>query len=139
MKRVGIAGAIGLVVMGGSLLAQLSQSGGSAISGPVTVAQRSACGTTPFDSGILTLPVTAATVTTTATCVEAVVFINATSSTQAVTFTDNQTTPVAYLANFQIPANSTLVYNLHHARLAGGIRWQAANASAVNAQIVGFQ
>jgi hypothetical protein len=71
--------------------------------------------------------------------VDAVLFVNTTVSAQTITLTDNQNTPVSYLSSFQVPANSTLVYDLHFARLANGIKWQATNASAVNAQIVGLQ
>jgi hypothetical protein len=65
--------------------------------------------------------------------------VNSTGSTQTVTLTDNQGAPVAYLSSFQIPANSTLVYDLHYAKFANGIKWLATNAASVNAQIVGFQ
>jgi hypothetical protein len=179
MKRLWGAGMIGLLLVGGSVWGQLSQSGGSGssvsavqsgswlvgitqggntatvsaagalkidgsavtqpVSGTLTVVDKTTCGTTAYDSGIVTMPATSTAVTTTATCVNAVLFVNTTSSAQAVTLTDNQGTPVAYLSSFQIPANSTLVYDLHYAKLASGIKWQATNASSVNAQIVGYQ
>jgi hypothetical protein len=179
MKRFWTAAGIGLVLVGGSVWGQLSQSGGGGsavtatqagswlvgitqggntasvsatgalkidgsavtqpVSGTLTVADKTACGASAYDSGIVTMPTTAAVVTGTATCVDAVLFVNTTASTQTVTLSDNQATPVTYLASFQIPANSTLVYDLHYARLANGIRWQATNATAVNAQVVGFQ
>jgi hypothetical protein len=78
-------------------------------------------------------------VTATATCVNAVLFVNTTSSVQTITLSDNQASPIAYLSGFQIPANSTLVYDLHNAKMANGIKWQATNAASVNAQIVGLQ
>lgn len=192
MRRFWKAGALGLVLVGGSLLGQLSQSGGSAtsvsatqsgswtvepgntanttpwlfslsqggntaavtaqgglkidgsgvtqpVSGTITAVAKTACGTTSFDSGIVSLPTSSTVVTATATCVEAVLFINTTASTQTITLSDNQGSPVAYLNAFQVPANSTLVYELHHAKLANGIKWQATNATSVNAQIVGLQ
>src|SRR4051812_47442059 len=192
MKRFWTAGAIGVLLVGGSLLGQLSQSGGSGsavsatqsgtwtmqpgntanttpwlatvsqggnaaqvsaqgamkidgsgvtqpVSGTVTAVDKTACGTTVYDSGITALPTASTAVTATATCVNAVLFVNTTGSVQSVTFSDNQASPVAYLSAFQIPANSTLVYDLHNARLANGIKWQATNAASVNAQIVGLQ
>jgi len=192
MRRFWTAGTIGLLLVGGSLLGQLSQSGGSGssvaatqsgtwtmqpgntanttpwlasisqggnaatvsaqgalkidgsgvtqpVSGTLTVVDKTACGTTAYDSGITALPTTSTAITATATCVNAVLFVNITGSAQTVTLSDNQGTPVPYLSSFQIPANSTLVYDLHYARLANGIKWQATNATSVNAQIVGYQ
>ena len=109
------------------------------VSGTVTAVDKTACGTTVYDSGIAALPTSSTAVTTTATCVNAVLFVNTTGSTQTITLSDNQASPVAYLSAFQIPANSTLVYDLHNARFANGIKWQATNAASVNAQIVGLQ
>ena len=109
------------------------------VTGTVTTVEKTACGTTAYDSGIVAMPTASTVVTSTSTCVNAVLFVNTTASTQTVTLTDNQGAPVAYLSSFQIPANSTLVYDLHYARLASGVKWLATNASSVNAQIVGFQ
>jgi len=192
MKRFAIAGVVAALFVGGSLLGQLSQSGGTGsavsatesgtwtmqpgntanttpwlfsmsqggntagvtaggalkidgsavtqpVSGTVTNVPKSACGSTAYDSGMVTLPTTSTAVTTTATCVNSVIFVNITASTQTVTFTDNQATPATYLSSFQIPANSTLVYGLDFAKMSGGIKWSATNATAVNAQIVGMQ
>jgi hypothetical protein len=109
------------------------------ISGTVTTAAKTACGTTAFDSGMTTLPTSSTAATSTATCVNAIIFVNTSGSTQGVTVTDNQSTPQTYLAGFQIPANSTFVYDLQYAKMAAGIKWSATNASSVNAQIVGLQ
>jgi hypothetical protein len=109
------------------------------VSGTVTTVTKTSCGTTAYDSGMLALPTSSTAVTSTATCVEAVVLVNVTSAVQTVTLTDNQGTPAVYLTGFQIPANSTLVYELHFARLASGVKWSATNASSVNGQIVGYQ
>jgi hypothetical protein len=179
MKRFWTAGIIGLLLVGGSVWGQLSQSGGAGstvsaaqsgswlmgitqggntatvsaggalkvdgsavtqpVSGTLTAVEKTACGSTTYDSGMVTMPNTSTAVTSTATCVNAVIFVNTTASVQTITLSDNQNTPVSYLSSFQVPANSTLVYDLHFARLANGIKWQATNASAVNAQIVGLQ
>lgn len=192
MKKFVIAGSIAALFVGGSMMAQLSQSGGAGssvtasqsgtwtlqpgntanttpwlftmsqggnaaqvtaggamkidgsavtqpVSGTVTVAPKTACGTTAYDSGMVALPTASTAVTATATCVNSVVFVNITAATQTVTMTDNQGTPVSYLASFQIPANSTLVYGLDYAKMAAGIKWSATNASSINAQIVGMQ
>jgi hypothetical protein len=192
MKKVLGIGAAAALFVGGSLLAQLSQSGGTGsavtasqtgtwtvqpgntanttpwlaslsqggntatvtaasalkidgsavtqpVSGTVTAVPKTACGATSFDSGMTTLTTTATAVTTTSTCVNAIVFVNTTGATQSVSITDNQSTPMAYLSSFQIPANSTLIYDLQFVKMASGIKWSAASASAVNAQIIGIQ
>jgi hypothetical protein len=109
------------------------------VSGTLSVVDKTTCGTTAYDSGIVSMPATSTVVTATATCVNAVLFVNSTASAQTITLSDNQNTPVAYLSSFQIPANSTLVYDMHYARLASGIKWQATNGSSVNAQVIGYQ
>jgi hypothetical protein len=192
MKKYVIAAAVAALFVAGSLMGQLSQSGGAGasvtatqsgtwtmqpgntanttpwlftmsqggnaaqvsaggalkidgsavtqpVSGNVTVAPKTACGTAVYDSGMVALPTTSTAVTTTATCVNSVIFVNTTGATQTVTMTDNQGSPVTYLASFQIPANSTLVYGLDYAKMANGIKWSATNATSVNAQIVGMQ
>ena len=192
MKQLAWMGVVTLLLVGGSLLGQLNQSGGAGtsvtatqsgtwtmqpgntanttpwlftlsqggntgqvtaggalkidgsavtqpVSGTVTTVTKTACGTAAYDSGILAMPTATTVVTSTATCVDAIVFVNITGSSQSVTLSDNQGTAVTYLSSFQIPANSTLVYDLHYARLASGVKWSAANASSVNAQVVGYQ
>jgi len=109
------------------------------VSGTLTMVPKTSCGTTAFDSGMVTLPTASTAVTSTATCVNAILFVNTTASSQTVNVTDNQATPASYLTSFQIPANSTFVYDLQFAKLAAGIKWSATNATSVNAQIVGFQ
>jgi hypothetical protein len=138
-------------------LATLSQSGNTAqvtaggalkidggavtqpVSGTLTMVPRTACGTTAYDSGMVSLPTASTAITSTATCVNGIIFVNSTGQNQTISVTDNQGTPVSYLASFAIPANSTFVYDLQYAKLASGIKWSATNATSVNAQIVGFQ
>lgn len=138
--NVGLNGAIpaGANVIGNVGLNGAIPAGTNSI-GSVTSVPKTACGTTAYDSGIVSLPTTSTAVTATATCVNALLFVNTTASTQTVTVTDNQGSPVAYLSSFQIPANSTFLYGLQYAKLAGGVKWFATNATAVNAQIVGLQ
>jgi hypothetical protein len=109
------------------------------VSGTLTVVPKTACGATAYDSGMTTLPTSSTAVTSTATCVNAIVFVNTTASTQTVTVSDNQGTPLTYLSSFQLPANSTLVYDLQFVKMSAGIKWSATNATSVNAQIIGFQ
>ena len=109
------------------------------VSGTLSTVPKTGCGTTAYDSGAISMPTASTAVTSTATCVGAIVFINITGTTQSVTVTDNQGTPVTYLGSFQIPANSTFVYGLQYVKMAAGIKWQAGAVSSVNAQIVGYQ
>lgn len=109
------------------------------VSGTLTMVPKTTCGTTAYDSGMVSIPTASTAVTATATCVNGIIFVNITGSSQTSSVTDNQGTPVTYLASFAIPANSTFVYDLQYAKLAAGIKWSAANATSVNAQIVGFQ
>jgi hypothetical protein len=109
------------------------------VSGTLTVVPKTTCGTTAYDSGMVSMPTASTAVTATATCVNAIVFVNTTASSQSVTVTDNQGTPVTYLASFSLPANSTFVYDLQYVKMASGIKWSAAAASSVNAQVIGFQ
>jgi hypothetical protein len=109
------------------------------VSGTLTTVPKTTCGTTAYDSGMVSMPTASTAVTATATCVNGIIFVNTTGSSQTITVTDNQGTPVTYLASFAIPANSTFVYDLQYAKLAAGIKWSATNATSVNAQIVGFQ
>jgi len=112
--------------------------GGNVI-GYVRVVPPSTCGTTAYDSGAVSLPNTSTTLTSTATCVTAILFNNTTSSTQTVSVTDNQGTPVAYVSSFQIPGNSSFVFPLYGMKLTGGIKWSATNTGVVNAQVLGYQ
>ena len=109
------------------------------VSGTLTMVPKTTCGTTAYDSGMVSIPTASTAVTSTATCVNGIIFVNTTGSSQTISVTDNQGTPVSYLASFAIPANSTFVYDLQYAKLAAGIKWSATNATSVNAQIVGFQ
>ena len=97
------------------------------------------CGTAIFDSGITTIPTTEAAATSTATCVQAIYVNNLTSSAQTFSIKDNQATPVVYVNAFSLPANSNLLITFGGIKFAAGVRWVATNASAVNAQILGYQ
>jgi hypothetical protein len=145
MKKLWGLGAVLALLAVGSMRGQLSQSGGAGNSvsatqaGTWTVVPKTACGATVYDSGMVTVPASSTVVTATATCVNGIVFVNTTGQSQTISVTDNQATPMTYLFSFAIPANSTFVYDLEHAKFAAGVRWSATNAGSVNAQIVGFQ
>ena len=96
---------------------------GSNLIGSMNIIPKTACGNTAYDSGMVTLPTTSTALTATATCVNAIIFVNTTASTQTVSVTDNQGTPVTYLTGFQLPANSTFVYDLQYVKMTSGIKW----------------
>lgn len=112
---------------------------GANVVGTVKSVVANSCGSTVYDSGGVTLPLSATSLTATHTCVETIYLNNTTGATQTVTITDGQATPFAYLSAFQIPANSTLRLDFDGARFNTGIKWQAGNASAVNAHVKGYQ
>jgi len=124
---------IGNVTVAGALPA-----GNNAI-GTVRMDPLTSCGTTIFDSGITTIPTTEAAATATATCVQAVYINNLTSSAQTFSIKDNQGTSVVYVNAFSLPANSNMLLTFGGIKFSGGVRWVATNASAVNAQILGYQ
>ena len=107
---------------------------GTVRSNPLT-----SCGNTIFDSGITTIPTTEAAATATATCVQAIYVNNLTASAQTFSIKDNQATPVVYVNSFSLPANSNMLITFGGIKFLGGVRWVATNASAVNAQILGYQ
>lgn len=97
------------------------------------------CGATLYDSGVVVVPNSSTAVTTTTTCVDRVIFNNITGNAVTVTLQDNQGTPKDYLTSYSLPGNSQLVLPLGYAKFLSGIKWQAGTASAINAQIVGYQ
>ncbi len=112
---------------------------GSNVIGSVGAKPLTSCGNTIYDSGMTNLPTTEAAATSTATCVSAIYVNNLTASSQTFSIKDNQGTPVVYVNAFNLPANSNLLLSFGGIKFASGVRWVATNASAVNAQILGYQ
>lgn len=115
-------------------------------SGPLTVdgsfssSPLTACGGTNYDSGIVTLPNSTTVLTSTATCVTAVILMNLTTSQQTVTVTDGQGSPANLIPpSYDIPAKSSVVFSLYGTRALSGIKWSATNASAVAGIVRGNQ
>jgi hypothetical protein len=112
--------------------------GGNAI-GTVRTGPLTSCGTTIFDSGITTIPTVEAAATATATCVQAIYVNNLTASAQTFSIKDNAATPVVIVNGFSLPANSNILLTFGGIKFNLGVRWVATNASAVNAQVLGYQ
>src|SRR5713101_3491468 len=124
--------------IGNVTLAGAVPAGTNAI-GTVRANPLTSCGNTIYDSGITTVPTAEAAATSTATCVEAIYINNLTSSSQTFSIKDNQGTPVVDVNSFNLPANSNMLLTFGGIKFASGVRWVATNASAVNAQILGYQ
>ena len=126
------------------------------VSGPLTDAQLRAsavsvtgsfsstpltgCGSTNYDSGIVTIPNSTTTLTATATCVNTVILINLTSSQQTCTVTDGQGTPANLIPpSFDIAPKSDAVFNRYGVKALSGIKWSCTNASSVAGIVRGQQ
>jgi hypothetical protein len=105
------------------------------------VAPKTTCGTTPVDSGFVSVPSASTVVTnmSAATCAEKILVSNVTASPVTFNLTDNAGTPNGYITSFSIPANSNLVFDLAGMKFSAGIKWSAGSASALVGQIVGWQ
>lgn len=99
------------------------------------------CGTTAFDSGLMeNIAITTGTdLTATATCVQTLYIANNTASAVTVTLKDKSGTPKSYMNAFSLPGNSNLILSLDYMKFTGGITVIAGTASAINAQVFGFQ
>ncbi len=107
--------------------------------GTVRTNPLTSCGSTIFDSAITTIPTTEAAATATTTCVQAIYVNNLTSSAQTFSIKDNAATPIVIVNAFSLPGNSNMLLTFGGIKFNLGVRWVATNASAVNAQILGYQ
>lgn len=126
------------------------------VSGPLTDAQLRAsavpvtgsfsstpltgCGSTNYDSGIVTLPNATTALTATPTCVNTIILINLTTSTQTCTVTDGSGTPLNLIPpSFDLAGKSDAVFNRYGVKSLAGIKWSCTNASAVSGIVRGQQ
>ncbi len=107
--------------------------------GTVRINPLTSCGNTIFDSGITTIPTTEAAATATTTCVQAIYVNNLTASAQTFSIKDNAATPIVIVNAFSLPGNSNILLTFGGIKFNLGVRWVATNASALNAQILGYQ
>jgi hypothetical protein len=97
------------------------------------------CGTTAFTQPWVAVPTSSTSVTSTTTCVKAIVFTNTNSSAQTVTVTDGEGTPVTVVGPaFSIPALSSVTFPLYGTPMTTGIKW-SAGGSGVTGAVVGVQ
>jgi len=110
------------------------------VSGSLSATPLTGCGSTNYDSGIVTVPSSTTTLTSTATCVNTVILINLTSSQQTCTVTDGQGTPANLIPpSYDIPAKSDAVFNRYGVKALSGIKWSCTNASSVAGIVRGQQ
>lgn len=107
--------------------------------GKVNALPLDACGGTNYDSGLLTLPTSATSVTSTNTCVQAIGLMNITGSAQTCTITDGQGSPVTVLSSYQIPSNSTARFIFDGVKFLTGVKWSCTNATSVTGYVRGTQ
>jgi hypothetical protein len=102
-----------------------------------------ACSTTAYESGMVFLPSSSTSVTSTSTCVTALILNNTSSSAQTVSVQDQSTLCNSgvcnILSSFSIPGNSQMTIELYGAKFTSGIKWNAGNANEVMGDIIGNQ
>ena len=87
-----------------------------------------------FDSGVVSLPNVLTVLTALTVNVHGILFCNTSAVTQQITVTD--TAGVARMNLFSLAARNTLFMPFGRARMVG-IKWNAATAGVVNAQLMG--
>lgn len=102
-----------------------------------------ACSTTNYESGMVFLPTSSTSVTSTSTCVAVLILNNTSSSAQTVSVQDQSTLcnsgACNILSSFSIPGNSQMSIPLYGAKFTSGIKWNAANANTVMGDVIGNQ
>jgi hypothetical protein len=102
-----------------------------------------ACSTTAYESGMVDLPTSSTSVTSTPTCVTTIILNNTSASAQTVSVQDQSTqcnsAACNVLSSFSIPANSEMDLAFYGAKFTGGIKWNAATANTVVGDIIGNQ
>lgn len=77
-------------------------------------------------------------VTSTTSCVVAIIITNTNGAAQTVTITDGQGTPVTIANAFSIPANSQVTFPLYGSQMTSGIKWSAGGAG-MTGTVVAYQ
>ena len=86
------------------------------------------------------IPSTLTAINTVDTWIFQISLANKTAVDTTVTITDGQGTPHHLLKDLPFPANSTAVIVYPHGhKMTDGVKWSAADASTVDAEIFGYQ
>ena len=105
---------------------------------PLQTAPKTACGVTAFTPAWQAVPTSNTALTSTTSCVLAVMITNTNATAQTVTITDGQGTPVTVLSAFSIPGNSEVTLPFYGSQMTSGIKWTAGGAGLTGA-VVAYQ
>jgi len=98
---------------------------GANVIGQVQTVPKTSCGTTAFSPAWQAVPTSSTALTSTTSCVIAIIITNTNASAQNVTITDGQGSPVTIANAFSIPANSQVTFPLYGSQMVSGIKWSA--------------
>jgi len=111
---------------------------GANVIGQVQTVPKTACGTTAFTPAWQAVPTSATALTSTTSCVVAVIITNTNGAGQTITLTDGQGSPVTVVNAFSVPANSQVTFPLYGSQMTGGIKWTAGGAG-MTGTVVAYQ
>jgi len=111
---------------------------GANVIGQVQTVPKTACGTTALTPAWQAVPTSTTSLTSTTSCVIAVIITNTNGSSQTVTITDGQGTPVTVVNAFSIPANSQVTFPLYGSQMTSGIKW-SAGGTGMTGTVVAYQ
>lgn len=111
---------------------------GANVIGQVQTVPKTACGTTAFTPAWQSVPTSTTSLTATTSCVLAVIITNTNGSSQTVTITDGQGSPVTIVSAFSIPANSQVTFPLYGSQMTSGIKW-SAGGTGITGTVVAYQ
>ena len=111
---------------------------GANVIGQVQTVPKTACGTTAFTPAWQALPTSSTSLTSTTSCVVAILITNTNGAAQTVTITDGQGTPVTIASAFSIPANSQITFPLYGSQMTSGIKC-SAGGTGMTGTVVAYQ
>lgn len=137
-------GFLNIQISGGSIAnTSFGISAGTAFIG--TVAPKTPCGTTYYDSGPINLPNALGVLTSTATCVEAIICNSIDSSAaHPVTVTDSSTACNSITCNlippgFVLSPLQAVRFPADYVKAVGGIKWNTDAVNKVTCSVEGYQ
>jgi len=111
---------------------------GANVIGQVQTVPKTACGTTAFTPAWQSVPTSTTSLTATTSCVLAVIITNTNGSSQTITITDGQGSPITIVSAFSIPANSQVTFPLYGSQMTSGIKW-SAGGTGMTGTVVAYQ
>jgi hypothetical protein len=111
---------------------------GANVIGQVQTIPKTACGTAAFTPAWQAVPTSTTSLTSTTSCVIAVIVTNTNGAAQTVTITDGQGTPVTVINAFSVPANSQVTFPLYGSQMTSGVKW-SAGGTGMTGTVVAYQ